>query len=75
MIPDANRKEWVKLINGETQYKFSSFALQMQVNKLSWEYKNRKIPVPEAVEELRKLCIKYERLVQKDLQAIFGGAE
>lgn len=72
MVPEKSNGEWKKLITGENPIEFSSFALQMTVSRLAMSYKDGKVSMDDAVEELHKMCLKYKNAVSKDLMKIFN---
>jgi hypothetical protein len=71
MVPDVNRPEWEKLVTGIYTPKLTSLSLQLKINALRNELKNKKCDVRSAVIELHNYCKSNESLVQKDFPLIF----
>ena len=73
MIPSKNRKEWHDILNPDSSVQLNCFALQMKVSKLKRELADEKITIENAIDDLRALCEKYARAVEKDMINIFGN--
>ena len=72
MIPEKSNKEWERLVTGENQVTFSSFSLQMAVARLNLSYKNGKVSMQEAIDELYGMCNKYQLAMKNDVKKIFN---
>ncbi len=73
MVPELDRKEWTNLIEGKSKPPISSFSLQMKINSLMMGYKTGLLSLKEATNNLRTMCIKYEKLYKDDLKVIFNN--
>jgi hypothetical protein len=72
MLPPKNRKEWKLLLDPKSTIQFNCFPLQMKISKLKREISEGKSTEEAAIDEIRELCVKYTRAVEKDLSNIFG---
>ena len=71
MIPDKSRKEWSEIISGNNELKIQSFSLKMKITNLRKAYTLKMTNMKDAVDDLYKTCIKYEKLYKNDLEQIF----
>lgn len=71
-VPELDRKEWTNLIEGKSKPPISSFSLQMKINSLMMGYKSGLLSLKEAANNLRSMCVKYEKLYKDDLKIIFN---
>lgn len=70
-IPDKERPEWRKMIDGEIEIKYRNFILQMQLTQMNKAIKLEQITYAQAIDKLYILCDKYALAVQSDLKQVF----
>ncbi len=70
-IPPIDRAEWVQIVTGKLDYKFSNFVLQMKSHFYAQSIQEGEMDVSAAVEELYFLCEKYSLAINNDLKKIF----
>lgn len=71
-IPSKQREEWISLVTGKKSYPLTNYVLQMKLTQVKRRVQEKQISESEAVDEIYRLCEKYELAVRSDIQVIFG---
>lgn len=71
VIPDKSRPEWKQMVLGEIEHEYRNYVLQLKITQLGKSLAKNKITTDQAIDEIRKLCLKYSLAVMSDLKKIF----
>ena len=66
-----DRKEWRDLLSSNKDLSLTCFPFQMKISSLRRSLSSGSISMEDAVDELWKMCKKYQRAVKSDLAIIF----
>lgn len=74
MIPEFIKyeKEWKTFVTNSYSQKLSSLSLKLKLNALLLALKLDKMNLDEAAKEVYIFCKEHEKLVEKDLEAVFN---
>jgi hypothetical protein len=74
MVPNKSHPKWAALIEARIDYKFTRAAASMLVFQLRCDLRTDSSPaaVARAVDQLHAFCVKYERMMEQDLTALFN---
>ncbi len=74
MIPPKSNIKWKDLVCGKTKFSFDSLALRILMGRVLQSTKNDMSPqnIDKSISELYDFFVKNEKIVNKDLEKIFG---
>lgn len=70
MTINQSNIKWKQLLQGTTEPKLTSLALQIKINFLKLNVKTGKTPIDDAQKELLSFCKSNEKTFEKDIQTI-----
>ncbi len=72
MIPPKDNPIWEKIVKKKIDYKFSNYILQLHVFHIQSSYAIKQMDIDKAIDELYRICTKYEVLVKNDFQKLLN---
>jgi len=74
MVPPKTHPNWTPLIEGRLDCRFGNAAASMLLVRLQNDCKNDASPTArqKAIDEMHAFFVKYERMLEPEIQAIFN---